>query len=189
MGDAGGAQERTQRDPDDGMAAAVEAEKDELLQQFFELLGEDPSLDLEAREQIRKELTAALDAVEAVDPMFEAPDRQVWMDAAKALQTAGAVSDEDANALVRQLDGALAAFERKESKFALEFSQRMARDGEDAALEWLRQNREALLGDGSADAAQAAMSIGIGEPAPVVATDATRSRARRVRGPPPRSGR
>ena len=108
---------------------------------------------------------------------------------AKALQAAGAVSDEDANALVRQLDGALAAFERRESKFAIEFSQRMARDGEQAALEWLRDNRDALLGEGSPGSVHAAMSNGIGEPAPVMATDATRSRARRVRGPPPRSGR
>ena len=38
-------------------------------------------------------------------------------------------------------------------------------------------------------AGNAGMSNGIGNPPPVMATDATRSRARRVRGPPPRSGR
>lgn len=189
VGNGGGAAHAKADGADAGVAAAVEMEKDALLQQFFELLGEDPSLDLETRDQIRSELSAALDAVDAADTVFQAPDRETWMEAAKALQAAGAVSDEDANALVRQLDGALAAFERRESKFAIEFSQRMARDGEQAALEWLRDNRDALLGEGSPGAVHAAMSNGIGEPAPVMATDATRSRARRVRGPPPRSGR
>ena len=189
VGDGGGGTHARPDGPETGVAAAVEMEKDALLQQFFELLGEDPSLDLETRDQIRSELSAALDAVDAADTVFQAPDRETWMEAAKALQTAGAVSDEEANALVRQLDGALAAFERRESKFAIEFSQRMARDGEQAALEWLRENRDALLGEGSPGAVHAAMSNGIGEPAPVMATDATRSRARRVRGPPPRSGR
>ena len=171
------------------LADAVEAQKEEALQQFFDLLGEDPSLDSETREQIRRELSAALDAVESPQNSFEMPDRDVWMDAAKALQSVGAVSDDEANALVRQLDDALSVFDRKESKFALEFSQRMARDGEDAALEWLRQNRQVLLGEGSGSAGNAGMSNGIGNPPPVMATDATRSRARRVRGPPPRSGR
>lgn len=174
---------------DTALADAVEAQKEEALQQFFDLLGEDPSLDGETREQIRRELSAALDAVESPQNAFEIPDRGLWTDAAKALQSAGAVSDDEANALLRQLDDALSAFDRKESKFALEFSQRMARDGEDAALEWLRQNRQVLLGEGGGSAGNAGMSNGIGNPPPVMATDATRSRARRVRGPPPRSGR
>lgn len=167
-------------------ADADEAEKQALLQQFLGLLGDDPSLDDATRAQIEAELGNALAAIEPSE-VPEAPDRAVWMDAARALQAAGAVSDDEANALFRQLDDALASFDRKESKFAMEFSRRMARDGEEAALAWLRQNRHVLLDEGSGDARQVVVPLGVGEP-PAMAADAIRSRARRVRGPP-RAGR
>lgn len=173
---------------DAGHAVMVQAETDGLLRQFMDLLGDDPSLDDSDRSLIRQELANAMAAVEASGAGFEEPDRAAWMDAANALHAAGAVSDDEAHALVRQLDGALSALERKESRFAMEFSRRMARDGETAALEWLRQNRQVLLDDGDG-AADAAMSNGFGGPQPAVATDAIRSRSRRVRGPPARGVR
>lgn len=174
---------------EDAQLGMVEAQKEELLRQFLDLLGDDPSLDGADRAQIQQELSNALDAVGRSGEVFEAPDRAVWMDAAKVLHAAGAVADDEANALIRQLDGALSAFERKESKFAMEFSSRMLRDGEAAALEWLRQNRQVLLGEVTGTAAQSAMSNGIGRDPLVLGTDVIQSKARRVRGPPSRGGR
>lgn len=173
----------------DAVAELVEAQKDELLRGFMDLLGDDPSLDAGDCARIQQELEQALEAVSRSGLPLEAPDPAVWKEAARALHAAGAVNDDEANALVRQLDDALSAFERKESRFALEFSQRMSRDGEDAALEWLRQNRQVLLSDGTAAADATAMSQGIGREPRMLATDAIRSRSGRVRGPPPRGAR
>jgi len=159
-----------------------------LLQQFMDLLGEDPALDETARAWLQGELTEAMAGVDPSNAEFEAPDRAAWMQAADALQAAGAVSDDEANALVRQLDSALSALDRKESRLAMEFSRRMSRDGEAAALEWLRENRELVLGDG-AGKAEAVGTGGAGGQPPLLATDAVRSRSRRVRGPPPRGVR
>lgn len=166
-------------------AAMVQAETDELLRQFMDLLGEDPALDEGERSAVQRELANAMAAVQDPGAAFEQPDRAAWMNAAEALHAAGAVSDDEANVLVRQLDDALAALERKQSRFAIEFSRRMARDGEAAALEWLQQNRQVLLEDGDG-AADAAMSNGFGAQPLALAADAVRSRSRRVRGPPPR---
>lgn len=110
-------------------------------------------------------------------PKLVAPDPESWAQALNMLVESGLIDEDERNALARQFDDALLPIQQADAKRALEFAELVQRDGEESALEWL-----------SAQEAQADGADGRGLATSVAGTESaesiTRSRSRRLRGPP-----
>lgn len=144
---------------------------------FEQLLAADASLDDDMRALLRQQFALAMDAG---SDLAAAPDRAVWMDAVQALQASGELADDDANAVIRQISAAMEPLQRRESRIALEFSRRLASDGEQSALAWFRsQSRQAS--EACADDARVAAASEVVRP---LRGEVVNSRSRRLRGPP-----
>lgn len=170
---------------DAGAAGSVEAlvqqGMQKLQEQFQDILQGDVDLGPEQREQMGRMFGQALEHAAATpgpasDDVF---DRGVWRETVETLRQSGGVAEDEADALIRSLNDALEPLERRESRLALEFSRRMAADGEQAAIEWLRRqtDRESVQ--------QAQQSTPIPQddhPSP--RNEVVRSRSRLLRGPP-----
>ena len=87
------------------------------------------------------------------------------------------LSEDERNALVRQLDAAIDPLQQPDAQVAMEFARRVQRDGETKALEWLREQRAASAAD-AVDPAKSKAPLLPGR------ESITRSRSRRLRGPP-----
>ncbi|NZA26793.1 hypothetical protein H0E84_10395 [Luteimonas sp. SJ-92] len=152
---------------------------EQLQQEFETILRQESGLDPESCEELGQMFQQALeDAAASPDP-GAMPDRASWMQAVEALQRSGDVDGDEVNDLIRRLNEALEPLERRESRLAIEFSRKMAAEGEAAALAWLRQQTDRE----KEDKAQ--------EPAPFPRNDhpslrdeVVNSRSRRLRGPP-----
>jgi hypothetical protein len=164
----------------DDQAAALDAGIAGLLSDFEAVLRDDPSLDMETRELLGQQLKQALDGARDADATAELPQRADWLQAVQALQDAGELEGPDAETLIRRLDEALQPLERRESKLAIEFSQRVASDGEEKALEWLRQQTEAAQ---TTETRTSKESPGR-RPGTALRNEVVNSRSRRLRGPP-----
>jgi hypothetical protein len=155
-----------------------------LQQQFQDVLQEDMGIDRETLELLKAQFGNALREVEAQQSPgteFAIPDRAQWMDAMEALQASGQVSEAEVNDLIRQVNQALQPLQRRESQLAIEFSRRIATDGQEKALEWFR--RESAAGQSAEQEAQPRVEA----PAtvsPLVRSEVVHSRSRRLRGPP-----
>lgn len=155
----------------------------DLIAQFTSALDEDPSLDPETKAFLREQFGLALDdAPDGLDLLEQLGNRGVWVEAVQSMQDSGAIAENEANDLVRQLEQAIAPLQSRESKLAIEFSRRMQSDGEDAALEWFR----AQVAQGEAEAAQKAATptAASGDGVLPLRTEITQSRSRRLRAPP-----
>lgn len=150
-------------------------------QQFRSMLHGDAALSAEQREQMEQFLQQSLrETANSSESLPEAVfDPATWRETVDALRRGGNIADDEADHLIRSINDALAPLQRRESKLAIEFSRRMAAEGEQKAVEWLRQQTEA-------DAAQKAQ-----DPAAVPQSDyaplrneVVNSRSRRLRGPP-----
>lgn len=166
-------------------SASVEAMVQEgmakLQEQFQEILQGDAGLDAKQREQMGEVFgqvlqSAASSPGPASDDAF---DRNRWRETVELLRQSGGVAEDEADELIRTLNDALAPLERRESQLALEFSRRMAADGEQAAIEWLRSQTDRE----SADQAQEPSRIPQGDH-PSLRSETVRSRSRLLRGPP-----
>lgn len=164
----------------DDQTAALEAGIAGLLSDFEAVLRDDPSLDMETRELLGQQLKQALDDARDANDAPELPQRADWLQAVQALQDAGELEGSDAEALIRRLDEALQPLERRESKLAIEFSQRVAADGEEKALEWLRQQTEAA----QTSETQTSKESPGRRPGTALRNEVVNSRSRRLRGPP-----
>lgn len=146
------------------------------IEAFEQLLGADASLDDDMRALLRQQFELAVDA--GVDAAV-APDRSVWMDAVQALQASGELAEDDVNGVIRQINAAMEPLQRRESRLALEFSRRLATDGEESALAWFRsQSRQAE------QAAAGDVPAVSGEVVRPLRGEVVNSRSRRLRGPP-----
>lgn len=92
----------------------------------------------------------------------------------------GILAEEERNDLSRKIDDALAPLQTPDVQMAMEFASRCERDGEEAALEWFKNERIKLEQSGQEDAAPAATS-GMPDRDSIV-----NSKSRRLRGPPRR---
>ena len=92
----------------------------------------------------------------------------------------GILAEEERNDLSRKIDDALAPLQTPDVQMAMEFASRCERDGEEAALEWFKNERIKLEQSGQADAAPADAS-GMPDRDSIV-----NSKSRRLRGPPRR---
>ena len=92
----------------------------------------------------------------------------------------GILAEEERNDLSRKIDDALAPLQTPDVQMAMEFASRCERDGEEAALEWFRNERSR-----SEDANQGGVAPADASGLP--ARDSiVNSKSRRLRGPPRR---
>jgi len=105
-------------------------------------------------------------------------ERTAWVDTLEALAGEGLLQGNEREDLIRQFGEATDALHTRDAQVALELAQRIERDGERAAMEWL-----ASLRAGDAPARQVG---GMAGETPVIAGKQSiiQSRSRRLRGPP-----
>lgn len=111
-------------------------------------------------------------------PTASTVERASWVDTLEALASQGLLAGEERENLIRQFGEATSALHSRDAQVALELAQRIERDGEHAAMAWL-----ASLRAGRAPAHAAGATLDDGPVAPGKQS-ITRSRSRRLRGPP-----
>lgn len=162
--------------------ADLKAGMDDFLRQLDSALREDPSLDRDARDALMQQFEGAMSATNGGAPSIAAlADRSLWVDAVQSLQSSGAMSESEANDLIRQINQALQPLQRRESQLAIEFSRRLQTEGEEKALAWFRKEAASL--NNAPDAERAASTRPSAEVSPL-RSETIHSRSRRLRGPP-----
>jgi hypothetical protein len=158
---------------DDGL----EAQRRQLMSELEGALREQPGMDPDGVEFMLGHVRAALD--EVTPDQVAAPDRCAWMQALDAFVGQAALSEEDRAALVRQLDAAIDPLQGADASIATEFARRLQADGEQQALRWLKEQQASARQE--QDQADSAAADTVAAPG---AETITRSRSRRLRGPP-----
>jgi hypothetical protein len=168
----------------EGQGANLQAELDQLLQEFESALREDPTVDAQTREAVQQQFARAIDEA-ALNPQIpaKAPDRAAWMDVVKGLQQTGAVTESEVSDLVRRIDQALEPLQTRESHLALEFSRRVQAEGQEKALAWFREAAKEAAAESSEKDVASGSPEKITRP---LGTEIINSRSRRLRGPPRR---
>lgn len=111
----------------------------------------------------------------SLDSALSPPDPDELIRTLNRLAESGLIDEEDRNALSRQFEVALEPLEDKRVQVALEYAQRLERDGEEKALQWLNAQRSE----------QEAQEQGTpSNESPRLRQSITQSRSRRLRGPP-----
>lgn len=152
----------------------------ELLEQIDGLLRGDASIAPEERESVTDQFAAALREVIDKGDYANIDTGSVLKDSVDQLKQLAAQIDDDDSGLVRQLNTALAPLERRETEVALEFSRRLQAEGQESALAWLRKQQQS----DARDAAASGQAVPDRDPAQASRDEVTRSRSRRLRGPP-----
>jgi len=152
----------------------------ELLDEIDDLLRNETSLEQEDRQTFAEHFNNALREVVDAGDYATIDTQSTLQDSVDQLKQYAAEIDDGTDGLVRQLNNALAPLERRETKIALEFSRRLDVDGQESALAWLREQQEAdeqvVAGDDQ--------PVPDGNPFQASRDEVTRSRSRRLRGPP-----
>lgn len=167
-------------DPGDGVDAITRQLLDELAQGLEEggLLGR------EDQAVLREQLEASVREQMAAGPVAaRTPDsnRADWLETIEQLRQHQVLSEDDANALVRQLDTVLAPTHSPDVELAVEFGRRFEEFGADEALAWFKAQVAGAAsreGDGTAWSAS--------DTPAALASSIVNSKSRRLRGPPRR---
>lgn len=159
----------------DGLDQVTES----LAQELATALEDGGGLTWEDRAALQQQVELAL-REQAGPTGADAQGRPEWLETIEGLRQNGILTDEDANALVRQLDAILSPSRNKDVSLALEFGRRFAQDGQDQALAWFKAQLAA--GDATSTSAGAKPS----EPPATLASAIVNSKSRRLRGPPRR---
>lgn len=140
------------------------------------LLRDQPNMSEDGLEHLMRECREAVDRA-SLEPSLNLPERGEWVATVDALIQSGALEQDSGDALVRQFDEAMAPMQDPKVQRAFELAQRIERDGEAKAREWLANQEEA----DEAERQQASENDRDVLPQPA---SITRSRSRRLRGPP-----
>lgn len=164
-------------DAGDARGGKADAElRAQALKEYEEALRAQPDLDEEGLGFLLEHYRQALEATSLDAPLTE-PDPEVWIKTLNELAQSGALTEDDRNELARQVEDAFKPLQGAEARLALEFAQRLQRDGSQQALEWLSA-QDHNDKEGAAQAAPAS------DGAPRLRQSITSSRSRRLRGPP-----
>lgn len=155
-----------------------EALKQRAIQEFESSLRGKEGIDEQGLEAL---LGAFRDAVREapLDVQFTPLDPEEVTRTLNGLVDDGVLVEEDRNAIARQFEGALDPLQDTELQIALEFAQRVERDGEAEARQWLQAQKAAADANAPQDPPAA-------DVVPHSSQAITRSRSRRLRGPPSR---
>lgn len=115
-----------------------------------------------------------------LDAQFTPADPEEIARTLNELVDSGALGEDDRNELARKFEQAFSPFEDRDVKIALELAQRIERDGESKAMEWLEAQQRSREGNHVTEA------MATDYPGLVPKQSVTRSRSRRLRGPPAR---
>lgn len=151
-------------------------EREAVVDKFEASLRTRSGLDEQERDlMVRHFRKAVADAPLEPDPA--GPDRNAWIETLETLVQHGLLAEEERETLVRQFNEATSPLQSREVQVALEFAQRMQRDGDAKAMEWLAEQQSAREG-------QPATGMPSPGATPIIKQSITRSRSRRLRGPP-----
>ena len=118
------------------------AERERLVIQFEETLRQDRNLSADEREQI---LGAYSEALKQTPRQLGPPDLQLirasFSDTIDRLAELGILDNSDKQNLSAEIDTALRELDTDEVRLALEYGRRLEEDGEEAAREWLVQQK------------------------------------------------
>lgn len=162
-----------------GATAAVNDDQQEILDLLERSLratapsGDDEELDF-VIQHMRKAVASA-----DLRPETTGIDRSAWVDTLETLASEGLLVGQEREDLIRQFGEATDSLQTREARVALELAQRIERDGERAAMEWLATLRSNTAP--TRDAGGGALDGGLVLPGK---QSITRSRSRRLRGPP-----
>lgn len=140
------------------------------------LLSDLPDMTEDGLESIMQECRAAIERA-SLEPSLSLPERGEWVSLIDDLIQSGGLEQDSGDALVRQFDEALQPLQDQQVQRALELAQRIERDGETKAREWLASQEQ----DEQTDRQQVVQSDRAVLPEH---TSTTGSRSRRLRGPP-----
>lgn len=149
------------------------------LAEFEAMLQAQPGMTEEGLELVLQGCRDALDNV-SLQPALGVPQRNEWIASIDALIQQGALDQASGDALVRQIDAAVAPLESPDVQRALELAGRIQRDGQAQAREWLETQSDQEASD---DLAQVRSNEAAVDSHPL-RESITRSRSRRLRGPP-----
>lgn len=152
---------------------------EEKLAEFEAMLQAQPGMTEEGLELVLQGCRDALDNV-SLQPALAVPQRNEWIASIDALIQQGALDQASGDALVRQIDAAVAPLESPGVQRALELAERIQRDGQAQAREWLETQSDKEASD---DLAQVRSNEAAVDSHPL-RESITRSRSRRLRGPP-----
>lgn len=148
-----------------------------LLERFESSLEDNRDIDDEGREYLMRHYRNAVETASLSPSLTARPDRSQWIETLEALRSGGLATDDDVASLIRQFDAAMEPLDAPQLRTLAEFSERVARDGQEAAVEWLESKRESLEESKRASAAAGSDArLQPSKPAP--------RRARSPRGPP-----
>ncbi len=162
---------------------------DSLVEELAATLEEGGVLGADDRAALREQVELALrQQVEAVAAGPAAPavgaaasSRSEWLDTIEGLRANEVLTEEDANALIRQLDVILSPSQNKDVDLALEFGRRFQRDGQEQALAWFKAQLNGASTETSPNEGGKPS-----EPPVALASAIVNSKSRRLRGPPRR---
>lgn len=159
---------------------------DGLVEELATALEEGGVLDANDRAALRSQVEAVLreqvDATASGHASPVASGRSEWIETIEGLRKNGVLTEDDANALVRQLDTILSPAQNKDVELAVEFGRRFQEEGQERALAWFKAQLSAIPEEGAAVGSAGNPS----DPPLALATAIVNSKSRRVRGPPRR---
>lgn len=179
-GDAGAAVTTSSKADVDAEAQNQVAQ--EVLRDFEDALSNEPSIDPATRAQLSSYLREAVEEAVKHPVLAKAPTLAAVRKLAQRLEATGPEGQLEAASLTRTMESALAVFEQKETKVALEFSRILSEQGQEQALAWLRTQQ---MPDAS-DAQETSSGPTSRNPASPLKSEVAKSRSRRLRGPPGR---
>lgn len=151
--------------------------REQFLEQFGQSLRGQLGQDNAELEAVLEQFRQTVEEV-PLEPHLAGPDLNTWIQTLEALEQGGLLNEEERETLIRQFREAMAPLQDRQAQIALEFAGRLQRDGEEKALEWLQaQQRQTSDDDGTGMAPESAAGPGGKQ-------EITRSRSRRLRGPP-----
>lgn len=168
-------EEPTRRDREsDGVSTPNQQEK-LLLEELESTLREQFDAGDENADLLLENFREAIESAQ-IEPTVALLDRKVWLETIDALARTQEISDSDRDELIREYDEAFRFMEDHEVKIALEFAQRIQRDGREKALEWFNKQQAKGSEPDTPDLHPSATSH---SPQAI-----TKSKSRRLRGPP-----
>lgn len=154
-----------------------EAQKQAVLEAFEASLRAQQGLEGEDLDFVIDHLRKRVAEVQ-LQPDLAGPDRNTWVETLESLVQNGLLAEDEREALIRQFGEATSQLHSRDVQIALELAQRIERDGEEKAMEWLASQESGDAGAGTGN------GLAKGSAELVDKQSITRSRSRRLRGPP-----
>lgn len=165
---------------EDGITRA----RQQALSEFCDSLQDKRGLDREDRDTLAREFQEALTNSPAVPDVLESLDPETWYHTIDAFVEQGLIESNEAGRLRQKVDEALRPVASGKGKLVMEFTERLERDGEAAALDWLQSQNLDRFDETVQPARDIPVATGARKRRVPQGQDVTSSKSRRLRGPP-----